>query len=268
MKIVFKQLIDGLVYTSTITDKHSYISVDGREHPLVFQSPLGEVDALQLHLCDKVTGLPMHYKENCKHHLKAGNLKAAGNYLPFLPAEELKMAADYPGVLEAHLKDGETYWAEQLAKLKSIEDGTYWLTEQPVFTLDDLYAIDLGDGFTPCEIAYDNTIRTGDGEYVLFANSREAGEAARAYWADMSKNDKEEFACIVGTDTLVEWALGNMAGGGTKKVSSLEEWLDLWLGIPEEHWASYDGKEVTAVISQSLADALSISTSCVAYRSN
>lgn len=80
-------------------------------------------------------------------------------------------------------------------------------------------------------------------EYVIFKSQENAGQDARAYWADMAENDKREFACMVGEKTLVSWALGEYAGPGTAKVSSLGDWLDLWLDTPEEHFASYDGSE-------------------------
>jgi uncharacterized protein YndB with AHSA1/START domain len=80
-------------------------------------------------------------------------------------------------------------------------------------------------------------------EYIVFEDTEEAGEKAREYWADMAEDDPEEFTCIVGKGTLVKWALGQSAGPGTSQVGSLEEWLDLWEDVPEEHWASYDGSE-------------------------
>jgi hypothetical protein len=80
-------------------------------------------------------------------------------------------------------------------------------------------------------------------EYMVFEDADEAGKAARAYWADMAANDPEEFACMVGQKTLVAWALGQYAGPGSSQVRSLEEWLDLHLDVPEEHFASYDSQE-------------------------
>jgi len=80
-------------------------------------------------------------------------------------------------------------------------------------------------------------------EFYIAEDSDSAGEAAREYWEDLARNDPKEFACIVGEETLINWSLGEYAGPGSTKVSSLEEWLDLWLTIPEEHFASYDGAE-------------------------
>lgn len=80
-------------------------------------------------------------------------------------------------------------------------------------------------------------------EFYLALNSEDAGKLAREYWEDMAQRDSEEFACMVGTDTLVAWGLGLSAGPGSTAVSSLEEWLDLWLDTPEEHFASYDSME-------------------------
>jgi len=88
------------------------------------------------------------------------------------------------------------------------------------------------------------TIETKQGqEFYIAKSSEDAGEKAREYWTDMAHDDPEEFACIVGAETLIQWGLGNYAGPGSTQVQSLEEWLDLHLDIPEEHFASYDGEE-------------------------
>ena len=105
-------------------------------------------------------------------------------------------------------------------------------------------------------------------EWYLAESSESAGEAAREYWQDLADNDSAEFACLVGEQTLVEWALGRYAGPGYTKVSSLEEWLDLWLDTPEEEWASYDGEEHNYTASQCTADGLGISATGAAYRHN
>lgn len=90
---------------------------------------------------------------------------------------------------------------------------------------------------------------SGSLEWLGFPSEEAAGAAARAYWADMAKNDPEEFACLVGEKTLVAWGLGQSAGPGSGKVSSLAEWLDLTAESPEEHFARYDGEacEITGV---------------------
>jgi hypothetical protein len=87
-------------------------------------------------------------------------------------------------------------------------------------------------------------VTTEDGEeYYLFRDREEAGEAAREYWEDLALNDPREFTCLVGEETLIQWGLGIYAGPGSTHVKSLEEWLNLWLNAPEEHFASYDGQE-------------------------
>jgi len=83
----------------------------------------------------------------------------------------------------------------------------------------------------------------GGEEFYLAEDAEQAGEEAREYWKDMAQNDPQEFTCMVGEETLIAWALGNYAGPGSTQVSSLDEWLDLWLNIPEEHFASYDNIE-------------------------
>ena len=82
-----------------------------------------------------------------------------------------------------------------------------------------------------------------DKEFYLSESSEKAGEQAREYWEDMAMNDPQEFTCIVGEETLIQWGFGNYAGPGSTAVQSLEEWLDLHLDAPEEHFASYDGQE-------------------------
>ena len=83
-------------------------------------------------------------------------------------------------------------------------------------------------------------------EYYIAESAELAGEKAREYWEDLAQDDTKEFVCMVGQETLVSWALGQYAGPGSTQVKSLNEWLDLWLDTPEEHWASYDGEEKEA----------------------
>lgn len=111
-------------------------------------------------------------------------------------------------------------------------------------------------------------IDIGDMEFYLFESSKTAGEEARNYWEDLAQDDAEEFAYLVGTETLVSWALAQSAGPGYTKVNSLEEWLDLWLDIPEEQWASYDGTELDVdVCGRMLSEELGF-VPTVAYRHN
>lgn len=90
---------------------------------------------------------------------------------------------------------------------------------------------------------YGNTVSEGRTEFKLFASREDAGEEARAYWADMAESHPAEFRTMVGDDTLIKWALGQHAGPGIMRVASLSDWLDLWLDTPGEHFASYDGEE-------------------------
>ena len=97
----------------------------------------------------------------------------------------------------------------------------------------------------------------GRPEFYVAQSTEAAGRAARTYWQEMADNDPKELTCLVGEETLVNWALGLSAGPGSVAVNSLDEWLDLWLDTPEEQWASYDGAErqVTGM-SRALADEL------------
>ena len=84
-----------------------------------------------------------------------------------------------------------------------------------------------------------------EGEHwIVFRDAEAAGEAARERWADMAENDPEEFACMVGQETLVAWALGQYAGPGSVQVKSLQEWLAVVADHPAEELASYDGEQV------------------------
>lgn len=110
---------------------------------------------------------------------------------------------------------------------------------------------------------------TGEGrEWVLFEDSDEAGKKAREYWADEAEHDPNSFTEMVGAETLIQWGLGRAAGPGSTMVNSLEEWLDLWLNNPEEHFASYDSNECE-VDAMSTALLEEIGEACtVAYRTN
>lgn len=111
----------------------------------------------------------------------------------------------------------------------------------------------------PCSHEYDNEVEVGPAHhYAIFQNSEEAGKAAREYWKDMAENSPKEFTYVVGEETLIQWGLGRPAGLGGAQASSLEEWLDTYLDVPEDHFASYDGKEIECKISRALAEELGI----------
>jgi hypothetical protein len=106
-------------------------------------------------------------------------------------------------------------------------------------------------------------------KWYIAQSSAEAGVMARNYWEDMARNYKKEFIAIVGEEILISWALGEYAGPGSEQVKSLEDWLDLFLTRPEEHFASYDGMEVLCRINNNLMDKLNFSeNNCVCYRVN
>ena len=107
-----------------------------------------------------------------------------------------------------------------------------------VYEIDDVRELGWGHG--------GHFITSGRLEWNVFPSSEDAGKAARAYWEEMVRTDPAEFRCLVGDETLVAWALGESAGPGSVAVSSLDEWLDLTAGHPEEQWAGYDGSEIRA----------------------
>lgn len=179
-----------------------------------------------------------------------------------------KNTITYLELLNEILKPAAEYWAAELAWLKSIPDGTIWLTDEPVATEDDLYLVIDGERI-PCTVKqYGEALYadTGDQEFILFKNKETAGEAARQRWVDMYEHDKKEFVCMVGEESLLAWAMGELAGPGTTKVKSLQDWFDLWLNTPEEEFASYDGKEVQLSVSPAFAAEYGEMT--VGYRTN
>jgi hypothetical protein len=91
---------------------------------------------------------------------------------------------------------------------------------------------------------YGAMIRADGMEFYIFKSHEEAGQATAQHWRDMAESDPSEFACIVGEQTLVAWALNQYAGPGSVSVRNLEEWLELTADYPQEQWALYDGEEV------------------------
>ena len=110
-------------------------------------------------------------------------------------------------------------------------------------------------------------IETEEGEtFIISESSQTAGVAARERWQDMAENDPAEFTLMVGETTLIQWGLGRSAGPGSTHVSSLQEWLDLWLTTPKEEWAEYDSEEREVTFcSDDLSEELGF-TPGVAYR--
>ena len=83
-------------------------------------------------------------------------------------------------------------------------------------------------------------------ELHLFKNEEQAGEYARDYWKDFIEGDPDPAVEILGAKTLIAWALGQFAGPGTTQVRSLEEWLDLYLDAPDEHF-EYGPYDIEAI---------------------
>ena len=83
-------------------------------------------------------------------------------------------------------------------------------------------------------------------ELHLFKDEEQAGEYARDYWRDFIDGDPDTAVEILGAKTLIAWALGQFAGPGTTQVRSLEEWLDLYLDAPDEHF-EYGPYDIEAI---------------------
>ena len=90
---------------------------------------------------------------------------------------------------------------------------------------------------THAEISVQSDTTSWPRDILLFKTREDAGEYVRQYWEDYVEcESSEEVVAILGAETLISWALGRLAGPGTIKVKSLEEWLDLYLDVPEEHF--------------------------------
>jgi hypothetical protein len=75
---------------------------------------------------------------------------------------------------------------------------------------------------------------------------------------------------MVGTESLIAWALGDWGGPGSSQTRSLAEWIELCAEYPEEHLACYDGSEIDVTASKAALRALGFPEDCdpVAYRRN
>ncbi len=89
------------------------------------------------------------------------------------------------------------------------------------------------------------TAEIGEGQrsWIVAVDRETAGALAREHWEDMAKHDRSEFACIIGEERLVQWALGESDSYG---ISSLEEFLEITADNPEDELAGYDGAEQDA----------------------
>ncbi len=139
----------------------------------------------------------------------------------------------------------QIYPATNEVSANTADNGQLWCgqcLDNPQFLVIDGELIDVDDtrdtGWSDLALA-----ESGQREWCVAPDSETAGAAAREYWASMAANDPEEFTRLVGKSTLVSWCLGQLAGPGSTKVTSLDDWLDLWLNTPEEQWAGHDGVE-------------------------
>ncbi len=160
---------------------------------------------------------------------------------------------------------------DQAEKLLEKENGsTFTYGEAP--SDSDQFILINGVAYPIVDIyegGYLPILSTGCKEFTVAQDSEHAGEKVEEYYRDTLENDKEQFKYLVGEDNLLSWSLGEMAGPGSTKVRSLEDWFELVAEYPEEQWASCDGLEVEAEISPALQEELGFdSPLIVAYRSN
>lgn len=127
--------------------------------------------------------------------------------------------------------------------------------------------ITINDEKYEAQVKFDHAIKTENGlEYYVFESQEQAGKEARDYWENMAQNDPEKLICIVGEKALLAWALNQPYAVGAVNVRSLQEWLDLSLDCPAEHFATHDNEECeVSACSSDLVDALGF-VPTVAYR--
>ena len=229
---------------------------------------------VDLHLCDQ-HGAPMHTVANAVYYAENGDKVALMRHLRITNFQATlaigdticrKSGAERREHMESILADLREGWhSEATACIEWLREeeseGDYmtdgaiqWDDDSPAirydgetFNIDDSHDIDGG-----------LHVKWNGADYYLFLDSDVAGQAARDYWEDMAHNDKSEFTCLVGEAALIAWALGDSYAVGSMPTSSLEEWLDLSLSHPEEHFASYDGEERECLINESLADEMGV----------
>lgn len=169
--------------------------------------------------------------------------------------------------IRASRRDPSTGLAAEIKRLRQSERLDDF--EPEALTIDgETYDASLTSGCLMSDaradgVAYVEVYHLGPGEQVdaytdwyLCRDAEAAGAFVRARWAEMVEDDPEEFRHMVGSETLIAWALGRSAGperlaalAGKQPdalrthVSSLTEWLDLTATAPEEELASYDGEE-------------------------
>lgn len=284
---IFKGLTDDgdlVIATATLHGDQPYFSIttdSGCAHDDILEAfgHLEEVRLLvALHLSGK-DGTPMHAVANAAYWAEQEDETKLRNHLRLSEEETrqlmTKISARSAGtnqeeralqtkeILEQFVEELRPRWKKEanlaIAALHKpmYVDGKLAAREASFDPEQDI-GLGIDDEILTGDL-YSNTLEVGPSHrYVIFENSKEAGKAAREYWKDMAERDPKEFTCMVGEETLVSWALGQSAGPGSTHVRSLDEWLDLSLDCPEEHFATYDGLEVDCEISRALAEKLNI----------
>ena len=70
--------------------------------------------------------------------------------------------------------------------------------------------------------------------FYLFEGDDAAGDYCVENQRTLIEDDPEGAIDLIGAETLIQWALGNLAGPGSIKVNSLDEWLELFRDLPLE----------------------------------
>lgn len=88
--------------------------------------------------------------------------------------------------------------------------------------------------------AFGTCICIGNQEYYVFTDREDAEQAVYKYWEDMAQDDPKEFACIIGDDRLIKWALNQSDEYG---ICNADEFFEVCGQHCEETLAGYDGQE-------------------------
>ena len=236
----------------------SITTANGCDHESIVKAMPHLKPLCDIHLSDE-HGAPMHALANAQHHADERDVKALIRHLRVTEDEAAMLAGD-PTRVPAKVEALRPQWLEEAEAAKVLLTGDDWEADDLNEHSDDAMILYIDGDEVEITETWDHghlpEAVSGSLRYTIAKDSDEAGKAAREYWTDMAANDPSEFACMVGEETLVQWGMGQSAGPGSEKVSSLDEWLDLYLTRPEEHFASHDGEERKAAINAALADAL------------
>ena len=83
----------------------------------------------------------------------------------------------------------------------------------------------------------ENIVEIEDGpswasNFYFFKDDDSAGDYCVDWQRTIIEDDPDQAVEMIGAENLIQWALGNLAGPGSIKVRSLEEWFQLFRDHP------------------------------------